>query len=61
MDIPADNASFRAGLELYAKRADKEWSFVDCTSIAIMDRLSLTEALTANRHFQQAGFNALLL
>jgi predicted nucleic acid-binding protein len=59
--IPADDASFRAGLELYAKRVDKEWSFVDCTSIATMERLSLREALTADRHFQQAGFNALLL
>ncbi len=59
--LPADDASFRAGLKLYAGRPDKDWSFIDCISMSVMQSLSLTDVLTADRHFQQAGFKALLL
>jgi hypothetical protein len=33
---------------------------VGCLSFVIMGDLSITDALTADRHFEQAGFNALL-
>ena len=51
---------FDAGLELYERRPDKEWSMTDCISFVVMEREGLTEALTADHHFVQAGFRALL-
>jgi predicted nucleic acid-binding protein len=47
-------------IALYSSRTDKDWSLTDCTSFVIMERLSLTSALTGDRHFEQAGFRALL-
>lgn len=44
------------GIDLYARRCDKEWSLVDCISFAIMRRLGLRAVLTADHHFEQAGF-----
>lgn len=38
---------------------DKEFSFTDCTSFALMEREKLREALTTDRHFRQAGFQML--
>jgi len=40
---------------------DKEWSLTDCISFAVMHREGLTEAPTGDRHFEQAGFHALLI
>ena len=40
--------------------ADKDWSLTDCVSFLVMQDRRLTEALTADRHFEQAGFVALL-
>jgi uncharacterized protein len=48
------------GFELYRSREDKEWSLTDCISFLVMSDLGLTEALTADHHFEQAGFTALL-
>jgi len=42
------------------QRADKEWSFVDCTSFLYMKRKRISLALTADHHFEQAGFTILL-
>jgi len=35
---------------------DKWWSFTDCTSKVVMDRLGLYEAFTFDKHFEQMGF-----
>ena len=56
-----DQASFQSGLDLYAARPDKAWSLVDCISFRVMEEMAMTEALTADHHFQQAGFTALML
>ena len=58
--VPFSEEFFARGLELYLKRPDKEWSLTDCISFVVMQRLGLTEALTGDHHFEQAGFNALL-
>ena len=58
--IPLSEKLYAQALQLYRERQDKEWGLVDCISFIIMTKRSLTEALTADEHFQQAGFRALL-
>ncbi len=58
--IPASTELFEAGLQLHAQRTDKEWSLTDCISFLVMQRRRLASALTFDRHFEQAGFEALL-
>ena len=41
---------------LFFRYRDKEFSFTDCTSFAIMRELKLTDALTTDHRFSQAGF-----
>lgn len=41
---------------LFFRYRDKDFSFTDCTSFAVMRELKLREALTTDRHFIQAGF-----
>jgi len=43
-------------LHWFFRYEDKEFSFTDCTSFALMKREKLREALTTDRHFEQAGF-----
>jgi predicted nucleic acid-binding protein len=54
--IDATHDVFVRGVRLFAARSDKEWSLTDCTSFVLMEEHSLQEALTADHHFQQAGF-----
>jgi len=49
----------QAGFELYERRLDKDWSLTDCVSFAVMAQQGLSAALTADHHFEQAGFQAL--
>jgi predicted nucleic acid-binding protein len=42
--------------ELLEARLDKEWSLVDASSFVVMRRLGITQALTTDHHFTQAGF-----
>lgn len=45
---------------LYRGRPDKEWGLIDCVSFVVMGARGIVEALTADEHFEQAGFTALL-
>lgn len=38
------------------KYEDKELSFTDCTSFAIMEKLKLHKAFTFDEHFKKVGF-----
>ena len=46
--------------QLLKRREDKAWSLVDCSSFIVMQDLGISEALAADRHFEQAGFVCLL-
>ena len=56
--IAWDSGLFHAGFRLYASREDKYWSLTDCISFEVMHRRQITKALTADRHFEQAGLIA---
>jgi uncharacterized protein len=58
--IPSERTLFRRGFELYAGRQDKDWSLTDCISFVVLEDHNLTEALTTDHHFEQAGFTVLL-
>ena len=58
--IPASNELIQRGFELFARRPDKEWSLTDCISFVVMEEHGVTEALTSDGDFAQAGFVALL-
>jgi len=60
MIVPATHDLFEAGVELYVRRPDKAWSLTDCISFVVMQEHGIREALTGDRHFEQAGFIALL-
>ncbi|MBI3398342.1 MAG: PIN domain-containing protein [Deltaproteobacteria bacterium] len=42
--------------EIFKKYEDKELSFTDCASFAIMEKLKLHKAFTFDEHFKKAGF-----
>ena len=51
---------YRLAFNLFKQRGDKEWGLVDCISFIVMQDRGIIDALTADTHFQQAGFRALL-
>jgi len=51
---------FQSALLLYRTRLDKNWSLTDCASFLIMRHYRIKEALAFDKHFEQAGFVALL-
>jgi uncharacterized protein len=58
--VPASRDLLDRALELYHQRADKQWTLTDCVSFVIMSERKVSDALTGDKHFEQAGFTALL-
>jgi predicted nucleic acid-binding protein len=58
--VPLDAGLQQRGFALYAQRLDKEWSLTDCITFLVMSDAGLTDALTEDHHFEQAGFSTLL-
>jgi uncharacterized protein len=48
-------ADIHAAWETYRRFRDKQWSFTDCTSRVVMERLSVTTAFSFDEHFRQFG------
>ncbi len=57
--VSADD--FESAWTLFLKYDDKKLSFTDCVSFAIMRKLSIRNALTFDKHFQQMGFGSICL
>jgi len=51
---------FEAARAFFRRHADHDYSFTDCTSFVLMDRLRIRDALTSDHHFVEAGFRMLL-
>ena len=58
--LTAQQSHWDRGLDLYFQRPDKKWSLTDCISFIVMKDEGLTDALTGDGHFEQAGFMVLL-
>jgi predicted nucleic acid-binding protein len=58
--VPQTSLQFGGAFETYRRASDKEWSLTDCASFELMKSRSVTDALAHDRHFEQAGFVALL-
>jgi uncharacterized protein len=58
--IPQTDSIFQQALILYKQRPDQAWSHTDCSSFCIMQQQNILEALAYDKHFEQAGFIALL-
>lgn len=43
----------RSAWVIFERYADKDWSFTDCTSFVVMERLGITQAFAFDRHFKQ--------
>lgn len=59
--VTVDTPLITQALTLYSDRSDKKWGLIDCISFVVMAEQSLTDAMTADIHFVQAGFRALML
>jgi hypothetical protein len=58
--IGYDLRTYQEGFDLFAARPDKAWSLTDCISFAVMTQHGISDALTADHHFEQAGFRIVL-
>src|SRR5918911_5128252 len=56
--VPLSEQLCGRGFQLYRARLDKGWGLTDCISFVVMQEQGLTDALTPDEHFQQAGFRA---
>lgn len=59
--IHVDEQLFATGFEYLSNRSDKRFSMTDCVSFVVMERLGISEALSFDAHFEQAGFTRLPL
>ena len=58
--VHVDKSLDQKAWQFLASRLDKQWSLVDAASFVVMQERGLTEALTTDKHFEQAGFVRLL-
>jgi len=58
--VPHTIEDFAHALALYQDRPDKAWSMTDRSSFLLMQKIGIDSALTCDKHFEQAGFKALL-
>jgi hypothetical protein len=59
--VPFQPELIDSAVQLYRARPDKDWSLTDCMSFVVMERRQVTEALTTDGHFEQAGMKVMML
>ncbi|CAA9327243.1 MAG: hypothetical protein AVDCRST_MAG68-2337 [uncultured Gemmatimonadetes bacterium] len=57
---PLTEDLYERGRTFFRRHHDKAWGLTDCISFVVMKDRGLTDALTADAHFHQAGFRPLL-
>ena len=58
--VHIDKTTDEKGRQLLRERVDKQWTLVDAVSFVVMQERGITEVLTEDKHFEQAGFIRLL-
>ncbi len=58
--IGLDADLLNRAFNLFKARKDKTWGLVDCVSFVVMEDHGSTQAFTNDKHFVQAGFEALM-
>ncbi|MCW5853852.1 MAG: type II toxin-antitoxin system VapC family toxin [Anaerolineae bacterium] len=58
--VNVDTSLLLRGVALYHARPDKTWSLTDCISMVVMQEQGLSDAVTMDVHFAQAGYRALM-
>jgi uncharacterized protein len=58
--VPITDELYQKAFKLFCNRPDKDWGLIDCMSFIVMQENNLSQALTTDEHFEQAGFIALL-
>ena len=58
--VPLTDMLYEQAFNLFRDHTDKAWGITDCISFIVIRERNLTEALTADHYFEQAGFRALL-
>ncbi|MGD9637048.1 MAG: type II toxin-antitoxin system VapC family toxin [Pirellulales bacterium] len=53
--VRVDESDFAAAWTLFRSFQDKDWSFTDCTSRVVMERLNVQTAFAFDEHFRQFG------
>ncbi len=53
--VRVDDGMDDAAWKILASHADKDWSYVDATSFALMERENITTAFAFDEHFRQRG------
>jgi len=56
-----DQDYFHQTKAMMLKFQDHRWSFTDCFSFVVMKKKNLTQALSKDAHFREAGFRPLLV
>lgn len=57
---PLTESLYMRGFDLFREMQDKRWGIVDCISFVVMRERKITDVLTTDEHFRQAGFRVLL-
>ena len=58
--VPFSTELYHRAFALFQQRPDKEWGLIDCVSFVVMRERGITQALTSDDHYRQAGFQALM-
>lgn len=58
--VSSSSGLLEQAIEVYRSRPDKTWSLTDCSLFAVMRQRNITEALSFDHHFDQAGFRRLI-
>ena len=53
--VRVNERDFSDAVRIYEQFKDKEWSFTDCTSYVLIQRLQIKKAFSFDHHFRQFG------